>query len=70
MRFRRYNKQIVKINSNVCKIKAKIRIFQPHKYGGRKTKIPGNIAKGLQNFLPPDNLVTGCGGKYLGGKFD
>ena len=66
MRFRRYNKQIVKINSNKIKINAKIPIFQPHKYRGKKIENPGNIAKGLQNFFTSVNSVIGCGGQYLG----
>ena len=70
VRFRRYIKQIVKFNSNVFKINAKIILFQPHKYRGKKIENPENIAKGLQNFFPLVNSVIACGGQYFGGKFD
>ena len=70
MRFRRYNEQIVKIKSNIIKINAKVLIFQPHKYRGKKIENPENLAKGLQNFFLPVNTVIGCGGRFLGGKFD
>ena len=70
MRFRRYNKQIVEINSNVLKINAKVPIFHPQKYRGKKIENPGKIAKSSKNFFPPVNSVIGCSGQCLVGKFD